>query len=40
MAFVEAEKNYKIMDNLLATWKELEFNKDIEIRYSNPTNFL
>jgi hypothetical protein len=39
MAFVDAKVNYKIMDKLMATWQELGFDKDIEIKYSTPTTF-
>jgi hypothetical protein len=39
MAFVDARVNYKIMDKLIEMWSELGFDKDVEIKYSNPTNF-
>jgi hypothetical protein len=39
MAFVDAKVNYKIMDKLLEVWKELGFDKDVEIKYSTPTIF-
>lgn len=37
MAYVDAKLNYKIMDKLIAMWKELGFDKDVEIKYSSPT---
>mmetsp|Transcript_32820 Transcript_32820/g.50127 ORF Transcript_32820/g.50127 Transcript_32820/m.50127 type:complete len:226 (+) Transcript_32820:1364-2041(+) len=40
MAFVDAKINYRIMDKLLETWKELGYNEDIELRYSTPTQYL
>lgn len=40
MAFVDAEMNYIITDQLLSTWKELGYNDDIEIKYSTPTAYL
>jgi hypothetical protein len=40
MAYVDAEMNYIITDQLLATWKELGYNDDIEIKYSTPTTYL
>lgn len=39
MAFVDAKINFKIMDKLVETWKELGFDKDVEIKYSSPTSF-
>lgn len=39
MAFVDAKINYKIMDKLMVLWKELGFDKDVEIKYSTPTIF-
>lgn len=39
MAFVDAKVNYKIMDKLLEVWKQLGFDKDVEIKYSTPTIF-
>jgi hypothetical protein len=40
MAYVDAEMNYIITDQLIETWKELGFNDDIEIKYSTPTTYL
>ena len=40
MAFVDATVNYKIMDRLLEVWDELGYSKEIEIRYSTPTQYL
>lgn len=39
MSFVDARVNYKIMDKLIEMWSELGFDKDVEIKYSNPTIF-
>lgn len=39
MAYVDAKVNFKIMDKLMQMWKELEFDKDVEIKYSSPTIF-
>jgi hypothetical protein len=39
MAFVDAKVNYKIMDRLVEVWKELGFDKDVDIKYSTPTIF-
>lgn len=39
MAFVDAKVNFKIMDKLMESWKELGFDQDIEIKYSTPTIF-
>jgi hypothetical protein len=39
MSFIDAKVNYKIMDKLIAMWKELGFDKDVEIKYSTPTYF-
>lgn len=39
MAYVDAKLNYKIMDKLMQVWKQLGFNKDVEIKYSTPTIF-
>lgn len=40
MAYVDAEMNYIITDQLLSTWKELGYNDDIEIIYSTPTKYM
>ena len=40
MAYVDAEMNYIITDQLLAVWNELGYNDDIEIKYSTPTKYL
>jgi len=40
MAYVDAEMNYIITDQLLAVWAELGYNDDIEIKYSTPTQYL
>jgi len=40
MAYVDAEMNYIITDQLISTWKELGYNDDIEIKYSTPTTYL
>jgi lysosomal alpha-mannosidase len=40
MAFVDAEMNYLIMDQLFSVWHELGFSEDIEIKYSTPTEYL
>jgi hypothetical protein len=37
MAYVDAEMNYIITDQLFSVWNELGFNDDIEIKYSTPT---
>lgn len=40
MAYVDAEMNYIITDQLFEMWNELGYNDDIEIRYSTPTKYL
>lgn len=39
MAFVDAKLNYKIMDKVIEVWKNLSYDKDVEIRYSTPSIF-
>jgi hypothetical protein len=39
MAYVDAKMNYLITDQLIKRWEELGFEKDIHIKYSNPTKF-
>jgi len=39
MAYVDAKINYKIMDKMMVLWKELGFDKDVEIKYSSPAIF-
>jgi len=40
MAFIEAKINYKIADNLIATWNRLGFNETVELLYSTPTKYI
>ena len=39
MAYVDAQVNYLIMDELLYVWEELGLNKDIKLVYSTPTKY-
>ena len=39
MAYVDAKMNYVVTDQLIKRWTELGFDKDIKIKYSNPTKF-
>lgn len=39
MAYVDAKVNFKIMDKLMEMWKELGYDQDVEIKYSNPSIF-
>jgi hypothetical protein len=40
MAYVDAEMNYIITDQLFEMWNELGYNDEIEIVYSTPTKYL
>ena len=40
MAYVDAEMNYIITDQLFEVWNELGYNDEIEIIYSTPTKYL
>lgn len=40
MAYVNAELNYKIMDDLIQTWNKKGFGKNIQIMYSTPSKYL
>ena len=39
MAYVDAQVNYLIMDELMYVWKELDLDKDIKLVYSTPTKY-
>ena len=40
MAFIDARVNYRIMEALIQTWKQLGFDEVMELRYSTPTRFV
>jgi len=40
MSFVDAKLNYKIMDELFSTWKDLGLDADMELRWSTPSKYL
>ena len=40
MAYVDAEMNYIITDQLFEMWNELGYNEEIEILYSTPSKYL
>ena len=40
MAYVDAEMNSSITDQLYEVWNELGYNDEIEIIYSTPTKYL
>lgn len=39
MAYVDANINYRIMDELVRLWNEMGYGEFIEIRYSTPTRY-
>ena len=40
LAYVDASINFKINDRVIEVWKELGYDKEIELRYSTPTKYV